>query len=364
MKTLCPLLVLAAGAASTAAAPEVPVARPVLRQVVDYVDFTGRAAPVASVAIRARVTGYLLETPFKEGAEVKKGDVLAVIDPRPYQAELAKARAIVVAGEARLARAEAEYRRAKTLVASKAVGPEELDKVAAERQEAEAGVLVARAGLDAAKLNLDFTHVAAPVDGHIGRRLVDPGNLVKADETMLAKVVSEDPMYVVFDIDERTMLGISRSLGERGLKRVQGGALPVFMGLAGEEGYPHQGTINFINNEVNAATGTISVRAVFSNPRNLLLPGRFARIRLFLGEPYKAMLVAERAVVSDQGRKFVLVVNDKAVLEQRPVVLGALNGSLRVVKEGLKADDRVVVGKLKGLRAGMAVDPQEVAMPE
>jgi multidrug efflux system membrane fusion protein len=353
----CALLVLACGPARTAEEPpSVPVAQPVCREVTDYEAFTGRLEPVLSVEVRARVTGYLLETPFKEGGEVKKGDLLFAIDPRPYQAELDKAQALLAASEARLKRAEGDFQRAKALLNDKAITPGELDKITAEREEAQAGIRVAKAVLDFAKLNLEFTRVTSPIDGCIGRRLLDPGNLVKADETVLAKIVSEDPMYVYFDLDERTLLRIRRA----------NKMPPVLLGLVGEEGYPHRGTIDFVNNQVNPTTGSISVRAVLPNPRpRLLSPGMSVRVRLAVSEPHKVLLVTDRAVLTKLGLiKYVIVVNDKGVVEHRHVTNGALQeDGLRVIAEGLKADEWVAVGGPKGLWPGVTVRPNKVSMP-
>jgi multidrug efflux system membrane fusion protein len=370
----CVLLPLACGSARTAEEPvarplEVPVAQPVARGVTDYEDFTGRTEAATSVELRARVTGYLVKVLFKDGAEVKRGELLFEIDPRPYQAELEKAQAGLTLAEARFQRAEADGKRARALLEKKAIGAEDFDKIAAEREEAAAGVRVARAGLDLARLNLDFTRVTSPIDGRIGRRLLDPGNLVKADETVLAKVVGEDPMYAYFDMGERTLLRIRGAVSGGRLKRPPDGAVPVFVGLAGEEGYPHRGSIDFINNQVNPATGTVSVRVVVPNPKlpggeRLLSPGMFVRVRLPVSGPYQALLVTDRVVMADQGLKYVFVVNDKDAVEYRRVTTGALQGDgLRVIAEGLKADEWVVVGSLKGLRPKMVVRSEKVSMP-
>jgi multidrug efflux system membrane fusion protein len=355
-------LTLACGQARTAdgpAAPEVPVARPVVREVTDYEDFTGRTEAAQSVELRARVTGYLVKVLFQDGAEVKRGDLLFEIDPRPYQAELEKAQALLAASEARL-------KRVRDLLDRKGVGPEERDKIAAELEEAQAGVRVARAGLELARLNLDFTKVTCPIDGRIGRRLLDPGNLVKADETALAKVVSEDPMCAYFDMDERTLLRIRGAVSGGRIKEPLDRTVPVLVGLAGEEGHPHRGAIDFVNNQVNPATGTITVRAVLPNPRQRLLsPGMFVRIRLAVGGPYKALLVPDRVVLTDQGRKYVFVVDAEGKAQHRRVTVGRLqDDGLRLIAEGLRPEDRVAVGGLKGLRPGLTVQPKEGAVPE
>jgi multidrug efflux system membrane fusion protein len=357
------LLALAGGPALGADEPlrTIPVARPLAREVVDYQDFTGRTEPATSVALRARVSGYLVKVLFQDGAEVKRGDVLFEIDPRPYQAELDKARAGLALAGARLRRAEAGGKRAADLTEKTTIGPGELDKIAADREEALAGVQAARATLELARLTLDFTRVSCPIDGRIGRRLLDPGNVVKADETLLAHVVGEDPMYACFEVDQATLLRLRRAVNGGRLQR----AMPVLLGLAGEEGYPHRGTADFPDNQVNPGTGGISLRAAVANPRppggeRLLSPGLSVRVRLATGLPHQALLVADRAVGTDRGVKYVFVVSDKGVLEYRRVSTGQLHGDgLREITGGLQADEWVAVGGLKGLRPQMVVRPEK-----
>jgi RND family efflux transporter MFP subunit len=336
----------------------VPVSRPASREVTDFAEFTGRTAASKAVELRARVSGYLTQVAFKDGSEVKEGDLLFEIDPRPYRADLEKAEAGVAQAQARLKQAEIHYQATRNLAAHKTVGPAELDLAAGRRDEAEAGLRAARAALDAARLNLGFTQVHAPMAGRVGRRLLDPGNLVKADETHLATLVAPDPLYVYFDLDERTLLRLPKGK----LKA----ALPVAVGLAGEEGLPHQARIDFVDNQVDAAKGTVRVRAALPNPGGRLRPGQSARVRVATGEPYRALLVPAAAVWSVGGRRFVYVVNGKDVVEARPVTLGQREGESVAVKDGLKATDRVVVGGLSGrddrrLRPGMAVKTRPAA---
>jgi RND family efflux transporter MFP subunit len=364
----CSILVLAAGAVCTADesadAPKVPVSRPLARQVTDHQDYTGRTEAAAAVDLRARVSGYLLKAPFEEGGEVKQGDLLFEIDPRPYQAELDKAKAQLVLSEARLKRLDAEVKRAKALLDSKVLSQEDYDKTLGERAEGEAGVAVARAGLEAARLTLDFTRVTAPLAGRIGRQFITPGNLVKADETLLATIVTQDPLFVYFDIDERTWLRLRRAVQAGTIKPLVGSELPVRLGLADEDGFPHEGRLTFADVRVDPKTGTMRLRATVANKGGLLVPGLFVRVRLPVGAPHKALLVPQEAIGSDQGQAFVFVVGEKDRLEQRKVELGARHGGLREVIKGLEEEDRVVVGSLKGLRAGMAVQPQQVTIPE
>jgi RND family efflux transporter MFP subunit len=362
----CVLMVLAGGDFCAADEPaakalQVPIVRPVARQVTDYEEFTGRVEAVNRVELRPRVTGYLLKSSFREGDEVKAGDVLFEIDPRPYKAELDRAQAGLRQAEAQVKLTEANLQRLKALAARGAAGPEEVDKATAEQTLAAAALLAAKASLEAAKLNLDFTRISAPIGGRIGQRLLDPGNLVAADNTPLATIVSRDPMYVYFDVDERTFLRLRRAAQDA---RGQADKMPVNAGLADEEGFPRRGVVDFVNNQVNAQTGTISLRAVLANKDDLLRPGLFIRIRLSLGAPYQALLVPPEAVLAEDGKKMVYVVNDKGVIESRTVALGHTQDGLRIVTSGLKAEDRVVVGRQQRLRPGMTVQPVENGKPE
>jgi multidrug efflux system membrane fusion protein len=349
----------------------VPVSVPVARQVTDYGHFTGRTSAVSSVELRARVTGYLTKVAFKEGSEVRQGDVLFEIDPRPYQSELDQATASRAAADARLKRVAAEWQRAKTLFEKGVIAREDLDKLHAELAEAEAAQVSARARLEAAQLTLSFTRIQAPVGGVIGRALLDPGNLVRADDTAVAHIVSVDPMYVYFDMDEATLLRLRRATNDGKLKA--DALVPARLGLAGEDGYPHQGTINFIDNRVNPTTGTINVRGVFRNPRPaggvpLMMPGLFARVRLPMSEPYDALLVSEPAVRAESragGEPAILyIIGADNKVEERRITMGPQQeDGLRVIANGLKADEQVLVGKLDAVRPGMVVRTERVPMP-
>ena len=299
------------------------------------------------VEVRARVNGYLEKVNFKDGDEVKEGAVLFEIDPRPYEAEVARTEAAVGQSEAHYKRLEADLKRARSLVARQAIGREEFDKIVGDYAEAGASVGIAKANRDLAKLNLGFTKVTAPISGRLSRRMVDPGNLVKADETILTSIVSLDPMYVYFDVDERTLLRFRRLIAEGKIKSRTQAEIPIFAALADEEGFPHKGIIDFSENRVDPNTGTLRVRAVIANPApRVLSPGLFMRVRLPVGTPHKALLVAEQALGTDQGRKFLYVVkpgkdkDGKAVpnaAEYRPVNVGALHDGLRVVDRGPRA---------------------------
>ncbi len=346
------LLTLAVSAAPQP--PEVEVVQPATREVADYEDFTGRTDASATVRLKARVNGYLTKVLFKDGAEVNRGEVLFEIDPRPYKADLEKAEADVAVAQAVLARVEADLKRAKGLFDRKVIGKDELDKAAAAREEAQARLRAARAVLAIARLNLDFTRVTAPINGRIGRRLLDVGNLVKADETDLATLVSLKPMYVSFDIDERTALR---------LRREKGKGLQVAFQLADEKGFPRQAEVNYVADRVDPNTGTLRLRATLPNADGVLVPGLFVRVRLTTSKPYRALLVPERAVGRKTEQAFVLVVNQKDEVEVRKVQSGSRHGGLVVVKEGLTATDRVVLAGPRGLRPGTVVKPKKVAMP-
>ena len=330
----------AAAQGPSAKVPEVPVARPAQREVADYEVFSGRSEAASRVDLRCCVSGYLLKAPFREGSDVKLGDLLFEIDPRLYRAELDKADAGLGLAEATLKLAQANHKRAQLLVGRGAVSQEDFNKAAAELAAAETGLRVARAGRDAAQLNLEYTRVLAPVAGRIGRRLVDPGNVVKANETVLAFLVSVEPMHVYFDIDERTFLRLARSLRD-GTKMEK---VPVAIALADENGFPHLGRLDFADNQVDPSTGTLRLRAVLGNKQGLFVPGMFVRTRLTVSAPYKVLLVPARAVMVEDDERFVYVVNDNNVLETRPVTLGGQHDGLRMVKSGLKAEDRVVIG--------------------
>src|ERR1700690_86967 len=349
---LSSLFIAASGCASKslevapAEAPAIPVSQPVERQVTDYVDFTGRIEAPEAVSVVPRVTGYLMSTPFKEGAEVKKDDVLFEIDPRPYQAQYDQAEGQVILNEARVKEAMADNARAKELSKTPgAISNQDLDRYQAAEEEAQASVQAAKASLEVYKLNLGFCKVLSPLTGQISRYYLTPGNLVNQDQTQLTPVVSVDPMYVYFDIDENTVLRIRRAVNEGKIQRYQQGEIPIYIGLEGEDGYPHTGTVNFVNNQVNPGTGSITVRGVVPNPKpekgiRLLSPGMFVRVRLPIGKPHDALLVIDRAIGSDQGIKYVYVVDDKNVVQQQRVETAALQeDGLRVIDSGLKPTD-------------------------
>jgi RND family efflux transporter MFP subunit len=353
--------------APAAAPPPVTVSYPVEREVTDYADFTARTAAVDSVELRARVSGYLDRVNFKEGALVKKGDLLFEIDPRTYRANLQVAEGSLLAREAQVERLSADLARGRRMLGTRAISREEFDKIVGDHHEAVAQRAALKASVERARLDVDFTRVTAPISGRISRYYVTVGNLVQAGDltggTLLTTIVSVDPMYAYFDVDERTALRVSRLIREGKARWPDDVEIPVSLGLANEQGFPHRGAINFIDNQVNPKTGTIRVRGVFPNKDDALRPGYFARVRVPIGVPYKALLVTERALDTDQGQKVVYVVDRDDKVVSRPVRLGALHDGLRVITEGLKPGERVIVTGLQQVRPGLTVDPKLVDMP-
>lgn len=370
------LLLICIGLAGCARAPSmaaqvapvtVSVSCPVEQYVTDYADFTGRTAAVDSVELRARVWGYLDKVNFQEGALVNKGDVLFEIEPRFYQAAIDQAEGNVSQWEARLARLDADRLRAETLLKKAVTSREEYDRVVGDRGEAAGSLAAGRAAVERARLDLEYTKVVAPIAGRISRYVVTVGNLVQAGDqgggTLLTTIVSVDPIYVYFDVDERTALKVRQLVREGKSDSPRDGGYPVFLGLANEKGYQHQGTVNFVDNQVNPRTGTIRLRGVFANMEQVLLPGLFARIRCPVGRSHKALLVNDRALDTDQEQKVVYVVNEKNEVVSRPVRLGSLHDGLREITEGLAPGERVIVNGLQQVRPGATVEPKLVDMP-
>jgi RND family efflux transporter MFP subunit len=292
--------------------------------------------------------------------DVQQGDLLVEIDSRPYKLELEKAQAQQALAEARLKQAAADYERAKRLLDQKAISKEELEKLAAARVEAEAALKVAQVEVERAKLQLEFTRVTAPMSGKVDRRPVTEGTIVIGDTTLLTAILVLDPLHVYFDVDERDFLRIRQLLRDQ----KQDAKLPVSLGLAGDKEFAHQGVVDFVDLKVDPNTGTVRVRAVFPNKDGKFLPGMFVKVRLPLGEPRKGLLVVEDAIGTDQGKKYVLIVNDKNVVERRDVKLGPQIDGLRVIEDGLKPKEWVVVSGLKDLKPGDTVEPQRKEMPQ
>ena len=365
--SLAALVALAASACSSQAAPaagppppDVSVANVLSKPVSQWDEFSGRVAAVESVELRPRVSGYVQRVAFVEGQEVRKGDLLFVIDPRPYQAALDRARAELARAQAESGLARAQDARAQTLIDAKAISREEFEQRKANTAGANAAVRAAQAAVAAAQLDLQFTQVRSPIDGRAGRALVTEGNLAQADATVLASVVSQDPVFVYFETDEQTWLRYAE-LARKGERDAS--ANPVRVGLANEAGYPHAGTVDFVDNQVDPRTGTIRARAVLRNPARLFTPGLFARVQLEGRGESQALLVDDKAVLTDQDRKYVYVVGKDNTAQRRDVVLGRSVDGLRVVASGLTPRDRVIVqGVQKVFFPGMPVVPKQVAM--
>jgi membrane fusion protein, multidrug efflux system len=362
-----------ADSAPKATAPKqavVPISEVVQREVTDFVDFTGRTDAINTVNIVPRVTGYLVKMPFTEGSLVKKDDLLFEIDPRPYKAQLDQAEGQVTLYKAQLKLAKSTLDRDIEISKTPgAVSPQQLDQDRAAVEQAEASVKAAQASLEVFSLNLSFCRVTSPIDGMVARYYLTLGNLVNQDQTLLTTVVSLDPMYAYFEMDEPTLVTIRQAVGAGRLKAREEGKVQVFMALQGEQGYPHEGTINFVNNQVNPGTGSISVRGIFPNPVlkgtvRLLSPGMFVRIHLPLGEKHPALLVIDRAVGSDQGLKYVYVIDNDSKAVYRRVTTGALEADgMRVITDGLKPGEKVAVGSLQQIRPNVTIQTDLVPMP-
>jgi RND family efflux transporter MFP subunit len=352
-----------ANADAEAPPPTVTVTQPVVQKVTDWDEFTGRLYAVESVEVRPRVSGYLQSIGFKEGTIVKKGDLLYVIDPRPYQAVLDQALAEVNRAKAALELAEADLVRANRLFGSRAISQEELDNRANKQRVALAAVEAARAAVKSAELNVEFTHIRAPITGRISRTRVTEGNLVSGgefDSTPLTTIVSLDPIYVYFTGDERDVLHYTRLDMAGSRKSSRNEPNPVLLRLADEEEYLHKGHMDFVDNQIDLATATIRVRAVVANPDYLLMPGMFVDVRLLGEGPYETLLVPDAAINVDQTIRFVYVVGDHNIVERRPIQPGRLHGELRAVRGGLRPDDRVIINGIQRVRAGMQVTPESV----
>jgi RND family efflux transporter MFP subunit len=343
--------------------PQVSVATVLEKRVKDWDEFTGRFQAVETVEIRPRVSGYIDRVAFKEGGLVKSGDLLFVIDPRPYQAEYDRAAADLKRYKTALELARIESVRVQRLRQSGAVSQEELDERTSTVAQAEANAAGAQATLESAQLNLGFTRVTSPVTGRVSRAEVTRGNLVTGGNnggTLLSSVVSMDPIYLYFDSDEQAYLRYTQ-LARNG-QRSSDAQNPVQVGLANEEGFPHPGRVDFIDNQLNPQTGTIRARAVLDNKDGQFTPGLFARVQLLGSDEYNAVLIDDRAVNTDQNQKYVFLLGADNKVEYRQVKLGRVIDGLRVVREGLKAGDTIVVNGAQRVHPGVTVTPQRVAM--
>jgi len=350
-----------ADAAAAPPAPEVDVARVLVEPVTLWETFTGRVEAPQTVQLRPRVSGYIDEVAFEEGELVEAGALLFRIDPRPYEARVRAAKASVSQARSQRQLAEGEAGRARKLLDARAISREEYDQRQAALLNARALVDEAEAALASAELDLQYTRITAPVAGRAGRALVTKGNLASADQTLLTTVVSVDPLHVYFDSNESDALGAQSLLQESLLQ--EGKSAPLRIGLTGESGFPHSGTLDFVDNRLNPDTGTLRYRAVLPNPDGIFKPGQFARVEMPVARLEQAVLINRKAVMADQARRFVYVVGDDNTVARRAVVTGREVHDLIVVREGLKSGDRVIVnGTQKVFAPGQPVAPNPIAM--
>lgn len=347
-------------AATAPAAAQVDVATVVSRDITDWQDYSGRLEAVDHVDIRPQVSGTLTSVNFKDGSYVNKGDVLFTIDPRPYAAEVERAKAMLTAADANVTYTAANLARSQRLISDSAISRNDYEQTQNAARAAVANQLAAQAALTSAKLNLEYTRITAPVSGRVSRAEVTVGNLVAAGgaSQVLTTLVSTAHIYASFDVDEQTFLKYINP--ERSGK---GSSAPVYLGLANETDFPRLGKVSSVDNSLNTSSGTIRVRAEFANPSGVLLPGLYARIRLGGGQPHPGILISAQAVGTDQDKRFVLVVDSNNKTAYREVKLGAQQDGLQVINSGLSAGDRIVVNGLQRIQPGDAVTPNVVAMP-
>lgn len=352
--------------------PEVAVSQPTEQTAIEYFTTTGRTAAVEQVDVRARVGGYLVKVNFQDGRDVKAGDVLFEIDPRPYQADVMRAEGEVEKWHAQLRKAEADVARNRRLLPKGAASERELETSIAAQESAEAEITSAKARLADAKLNLEFASIVAPIDGRTSRTAVTKGNLIQpaspTASATLTTVVRMDPIYVYFDVDEPTILSVQARGRAQGTISKGGNVralnAPVEIGLVGETGFPHQGFLDFVDNRVDPSTGTVQVRGVFDNKDGVLSPGMFGRVRVPLGQRDKALFVPGRAIGTDQGNKYLLVVNAQNVVEYDAVTLGVERDGLREILTGLQPGASVIVDGIQRARPGITVNPHPVGAAE
>src|SRR6202158_2476026 len=344
--------------------PEVSVAEVICKQIGDADEFTGRLEAVHAVEVRPRVSGYLQRVQFKEGEIVREGNLLFQIDPRPFQAEVDRLKGELSQAKAQRSRAQSDFDRAERLHNNDGMSAEEYDRRAAVRNEAEARIASTEGALRGAELNLEFTRVTAPITGRVGQEEIPEGNLVEGGAGQikpLTTLVSLDPIYVYFDVDEQTYLKYARVTQGHGTGSHELRS-EARLGLADEDGFPHIGQVSFVDNQVSTSTGTIRLRATFVNKNLALTPGLFARIRLHGDGAHSASLARDEAVVTDLNQKYVFVLGKNNTLEYRPVKLGPMTEGLRVVRDGLRNGDVIVVNGLQRVRPGAAVNPKKVSM--
>jgi RND family efflux transporter MFP subunit len=370
-RTLAAVLVLSLPVAEVLAqgappAPPVSVAKPVTRKVVDWLEFPGRFEAVASVEIRAQVSGALQSVNFRDGQEVKAGDLLFKIDPRQFEAALRQAQAAAQGNQTVLDLAQAEVNRARELRQSGNIAEQALQQRQQTFLQAQANLTASRAEIEAAQLNLGYTELRAPVSGRVGRKLVTEGNLIASGSggTLLTTIVQYDPIHFYFDVDEQSYLAYQRQRVSKAAGTAE--SPPVFLSLPDETAFTHEAKLDFVDNSIDQATGTIRLRAVLPNANSLITPGQFGRVKMSTGGAYEAMLVPNDAIMQDQTRSIVMGVGADGTVQPRPVKTGGLFQGFRVIREGLGPDDQIIVNGLMRARPGAKVTPQptELKVPE
>jgi RND family efflux transporter MFP subunit len=338
-----------------------------MRLVTDYFEFPGQTAAVGEVEVRARVTGYLVKVNFEDGQDVKKGDLLYEIDPRPYQAALDRAQGELARLYALLERAKTDVARSERLRPSGAVSQDDYEQRKANLKVHLASIEMAKAAVRDAELNLEYTKITSPIDGRVSRTRITEGNLVQPgtnDAAVLTTVVTRSPIYVYFNVDEQALLKYQRLAFRQGKelhpKRLKDLKFPVEIGLANEEGFPHAGIIDFADNKVDRTTGTLRVRGLFENDKEYLTPGLFVRVRIPFGDPHRSLLVPEDAVSRDQRERFLLIVNKKNEVEFRKIKAGSLHDGMMVIESGIGPDDWVIVKGLQRAQPGITVTPRHL----
>ena len=343
-------------------APVVSIAPVIHERLTEWDEFTGRLESPESVELRPRVSGYIDSVAFEEGSIVEAGTPLFIIDSRPFEAEVKRLNAELTGVKSRLKLAEISYQRADTLSAKNTLSKEIFDNRFAELEQAKAAVQSVIAALDLAKLNLSYTRVEAPITGRVSRAEITAGNYVSAGQALLTTIVSTDRVYAYFNADEQTYLKYVKLAKEGSRPSSRDVKNPVFMALANESNYPHEGYIDFIDNQVNPSTGTIRGRAVFSNEDGSFIPGLFARIKLVGSATYEGILIDDKAIGTDLNNKFVLVLDENNAVQYRPITMGEKLNGMRIIKTGLNADDQIVVKGLQRVRPGTSVSPEFVEM--
>jgi len=339
--------------------PPVTISKPVQKEIVEWDEYTARTEAVENVNITPRVSGYIDNITFKAGDLVNKGDLLFVIDPRPYQAAFDQAQAQERVAEADQQLQNANFARQDKLRSTGVIAKEDFDTALSNKNQAAARVLAGQAAVESAQLNLTFTQITSPITGRISREQVTVGNLVQADTTLLTNIVSVDPIYAYFYVDERSVLDYEKQVRQGKLADARSSSVPVYLQLENESRFPHEGNIDFRSNQFNSSTGTLAVRGLFPNADGILIPGGFARIRVAATPLHSAFLVTDRAIGTDQGQKYVLVVGQDNIVSVKPVVLGPDVDGLRVVRSGLNGDENVIINGIVNARPGSKVSPQQ-----